>query len=89
MDKELYGLENLALIPGTVGAAPVQNIGAYGVEVKDYILELEVFDCEQQQWLTLSKADCKFGYRDSLFRRSGLSPYIIFTVTFELTMDWT
>lgn len=89
LDKELYGLENLALIPGTVGAAPVQNIGAYGVEVKDYILELEVFDCEQQQWSTLSKADCKFGYRDSLFRRSVSSPYVIFTVTFELGNSWT
>jgi len=87
--KGLYGLENLALIPGTVGAAPIQNIGAYGAEIKDHVVELEVFDREQQQWLTLSREDCEFDYRDSLFRRSDSNPYIIFKVTFELAESWT
>ena len=53
LDHGYGGLENLALIPGTVGAAPIQNIGAYGVEVKDYVEHVEAFDCESMQWVKL------------------------------------
>lgn len=62
------GIENLALIPGTAGAAPVQNIGAYGVELKDVLESVTVFDREQGQWLTLDNHACAFAYRDSLFK---------------------
>ncbi|MFT6915461.1 MAG: UDP-N-acetylmuramate dehydrogenase [Motiliproteus sp.] len=68
LDHGWYGLENLALIPGTVGAAPIQNIGAYGVEVKHLIHQVEVWDTEQAQLRFLSNAQCRFGYRDSLFK---------------------
>lgn len=69
LDEGLFGLENLALIPGTVGAAPVQNIGAYGVEIGDLLESIRCFDREQRSWRELSKAQCQFGYRDSLFKR--------------------
>lgn len=69
LTKGLYGLENLSLIPGTVGAAPVQNIGAYGVELKDRLLRLTAFDRVNRQWMTCDAADCDFAYRDSIFKR--------------------
>ena len=68
LEHSYPGLENLALIPGTVGAAPIQNIGAYGVEVKDYIDSVEAFDCQTMQWVTLDRAHCQFSYRHSLFK---------------------
>jgi UDP-N-acetylmuramate dehydrogenase len=77
--KNLYGLENLSGIPGTVGAAPVQNIGAYGVEISDVIVEVEVFDIEKEEVLIFKKNDCCFGYRDSLFKDS-LGRFIILSV---------
>ncbi len=64
-----YGLENLALIPGTVGAAPVQNIGAYGVEIERFIDSVKAFDMHSLKWLEMQRADCEFGYRNSVFRR--------------------
>ncbi|QMT31919.1 UDP-N-acetylmuramate dehydrogenase [Alysiella filiformis] len=79
-----FGLENLSLIPGTVGASPVQNIGAYGVEVKDRIHSVQCFDLEKQEFTELSNADCQFAYRESLFKQSGKGRYVIVAVVFEL-----
>jgi UDP-N-acetylmuramate dehydrogenase len=67
--KGLLGLENMALIPGTVGASPIQNIGAYGVEVGEFIESVEAFDRESGRIKRLARADCAFAYRDSLFKR--------------------
>ncbi len=68
LDEGLPGLENLALIPGSVGAAPVQNIGAYGVELKDRFDSLDAIDLDSGAGFTLSAEDCRFGYRDSIFK---------------------
>ncbi len=83
------GLENLSLIPGTVGAAPVQNIGAYGVEVKERITEVQVFDLHTQQFVCLSNGDCRFAYRDSLFKQAGKGRYVITAVSFALSRRFT
>lgn len=85
----LYGLENLALIPGTVGAAPVQNIGAYGVELKDRVSAIEVFDRYEQRRLDLLPEACRFGYRDSLFKSIEPERYIITAVEFCLARQFT
>ena len=80
----LSGLESLSAIPGTVGASPVQNIGAYGAEVKDTILEVEVFDIKSGNIKKLSNEDCKFGYRDSIFKNEARGKYIIMAVIYRL-----
>jgi len=80
-----YGLENLSLIPGSVGAAPIQNIGAYGVEFKDSFAWLEAWDLQKNQWVKLDKTACRFGYRNSLFKQEGQGRYIITHVTFRLS----
>lgn len=82
--RGLIGLENLSLIPGTVGAAPVQNIGAYGREAKDTIAEVEAFDTETFEIKKFSAEECLFGYRDSFFKTSEGKKYIITRVTFAL-----
>jgi UDP-N-acetylmuramate dehydrogenase len=79
-----HGLENLSLIPGSVGSAPVQNIGAYGVELKDRFAWLEAWDLQIHQGVKLDKQACKFGYRSSLFKEEGRGRYIITHVTFRL-----
>jgi UDP-N-acetylmuramate dehydrogenase len=84
LKQQWYGLENLSLIPGTVGAAPVQNIGAYGVEVKDSLLELDALHIASGQMRTFTKADCGFGYRDSVFKRELRDQYIICAVRLRL-----
>jgi UDP-N-acetylmuramate dehydrogenase len=84
----LPGLENLALIPGTVGAAPIQNIGAYGIEIKDRFHSLRAYDRHAGEFVTLNAADCAFGYRDSLFKRAGANRFSITEVTFALPADW-
>lgn len=78
------GLENLALIPGSVGAAPIQNIGAYGVEVGDLIAELRVLDVPTGAIEVMTSAQCKFGYRDSVFKRQYKGDKIILSVVFRL-----
>ncbi|MFM2207264.1 MAG: UDP-N-acetylmuramate dehydrogenase [Bacteroidota bacterium] len=84
VDHGWGGLENLSLIPGTVGAAPIQNIGAYGVELKDTFLELEAIDLQDGSLVNFSRTDCAFGYRDSIFKRSAKGRYLIVSVTFCL-----
>ena len=78
------GVENLSLIPGNVGAAPIQNIGAYGVEVKDSFHELEAVDIASGELLKFNNSDCKFGYRDSIFKQSYKGKLVITSVTFSL-----
>lgn len=79
-----HGLENLALIPGTVGAAPVQNIGAYGVEVAELIEQVEGFQLSTRQWRILSRQECRFDYRDSIFRHELADDFIVVRVVFSL-----
>jgi len=80
-----FGLENLALIPGTVGASPVQNIGAYGVEVKQRIHQVEYIDLETGNIFLASNAQCDFDYRDSMFKRAGQGRYLVTRVEFNLS----
>jgi len=87
LGQNYRGLENLALIPGTVGAAPIQNIGAYGVEVKEYIDVVEAYDCQTNQWVTLSRADCRFSYRHSVFKDEP-NRFVITAVIFDLPKAW-
>jgi UDP-N-acetylmuramate dehydrogenase len=84
----LGGLENLSLIPGSVGAAPIQNIGAYGVEVGAYIQSLRAFDFETGQILILDRSDCALGYRDSVFKHALRDRAVILDVTFALPREW-
>ncbi len=78
------GIEQLALIPGQVGAAPVQNIGAYGVELKDVCTEVRCYDVIQKSFVSLSPLDCKFAYRDSVFKQIKPLRYIIVSIQLEL-----
>lgn len=79
------GLENLSLIPGNVGATPIQNIGAYGTEIKDTLTSCEAINIENQKIQTFLNYDCKFGYRESIFKNEQKNKYIITSVTFKLT----
>ncbi|MBI3711728.1 MAG: UDP-N-acetylmuramate dehydrogenase [Burkholderiales bacterium] len=82
------GLENLSLIPGTVGAAPIQNIGAYGAEMQDHFLSLTAFHFESGEIKTFSKKECAFAYRDSVFKSVSPNPYLILDVSFALPKLW-
>ena len=84
VDKRWWGIENLSLIPGTVGAAPVQNIGAYGVEIGDVLQSVEVLDTEQNIFKQLTPSDCNFGYRDSIFKQKP-GRYIIVSICLRLS----
>jgi len=86
LQQGLSGLENLALIPGTVGAAPIQNIGAYGLEVGERIAAVECWDRARAQWCRLTRADCRFGYRDSVFKHDP-DRFIITAVEFALPLN--
>lgn len=87
LNEGFYGLENLALIPGSVGAAPVQNIGAYGVEVSEVITQVNAYDRVAGDWVSLSSAECGFGYRDSVFKRDS-GRYVITSVEFRLEREY-
>ena len=81
------GVENLSLIPGNVGTAPMQNIGAYGVELKDSMHELEALEIDTANAKTFANKDCEFGYRNSVFKNELKGKYIITSVTFKLTKN--
>lgn len=89
VNKNLGGLENLSLIPGSVGAAPIQNIGAYGVELKDTLVSLEAIDLKTGEVKSFSNSDCKFGYRNSVFKNEMKNQFLISSVTFKLKKNPT
>ncbi|XLS28305.1 UDP-N-acetylmuramate dehydrogenase [Flavobacteriaceae bacterium M23B6Z8] len=85
LEQDYGGLENLSLIPGNVGAAPIQNIGAYGVELKDTFLSCEAIERASGKRFEFSKKDCRFAYRDSIFKTSHKDAFVITSVTFKLS----
>lgn len=85
LNKNYGGLENLSLIPGNVGTSPMQNIGAYGTEIKDTFVNSTVLNLENLKLETFSLEQCRFGYRDSVFKQEGKGKYVILEVTFKLT----
>jgi UDP-N-acetylmuramate dehydrogenase len=87
LEHNLPGFENLALIPGTVGAAPIQNIGAYGVEIGEYIDSIEVFDSATHAFVTLPQGACQFAYRDSYFKQNP-NRLIVTKVVFKIPKAW-
>lgn len=87
VEHQYAGMENLSLIPGTVGAAPMQNIGAYGVEIKDIFEELQALNLNTLEIETFKLADCYFGYRESVFKHEFRGKYVITSVTFKLTKE--
>jgi UDP-N-acetylmuramate dehydrogenase len=87
VQMNLTGMEALSAIPGTTGAAPVQNIGAYGQEISETMVSLEAYDTSTNTFVTLSNSDCGFGYRHSIFRGSEQGRYIITSVTFKLSKN--
>jgi UDP-N-acetylmuramate dehydrogenase len=85
MEQNLAGVENLSGIPGKIGASPIQNIGAYGVEVKDVIVQVDGYDLETQNFKTFENNSCNFGYRSSIFKTSMKNRFVVCYVTFRLT----
>jgi UDP-N-acetylmuramate dehydrogenase len=85
LEQNFGGLENMSLIPGNVGTTPVQNIGAYGSEIKDTMTQCEAMKIADGSLHTFSNADCHFGYRESIFKQEAKDQYIITSVTFKLT----
>ena len=88
MTKGFHGLENLALIPGTVGAAPIQNIGAYGVELEQFLVEVRAVDTRTGRVALFDHAACEFAYRDSLFKQGAGRHLIVTHVTLQLSAHW-
>ncbi|KMQ61275.1 UDP-N-acetylenolpyruvoylglucosamine reductase [Chryseobacterium sp. FH2] len=87
LEKNYGGLENLSLIPGNVGTSPMQNIGAYGTEIKDIFVDCNVLNLETLEIEIFDLEKCKFGYRDSIFKKEGKGRYVILEVTFKLTKE--
>ena len=87
IDLGLAGLENLSLIPGSVGASPMQNIGAYGVEIKDVFHSLEAYHMQSGEIHTFNREQCEFGYRESVFKRALKGQYVIVSVSFDLSRN--
>jgi len=87
IENNYGGIENLSLIPGTVGASPIQNIGAYGVELKDIFVKLEAINLQTKRKKTFSKKACQFGYRDSIFKKTLKGQYFITKVYLRLTKN--
>jgi len=87
LENNFGGLENLSLIPGNVGTSPMQNIGAYGIEIKDIFHKLEALEIATGEIRTFYKNDCKFGYRESVFKNIFKGKYLIISVTFQLTKN--
>lgn len=85
VENQWYGIENMSLIPGCIGAAPIQNIGAYGAELKDSFQELKAFNIETGILEIFNLEQCKFGYRESFFKHEGKGKYIITSVTLKLS----
>ena len=85
IDQNFGGMENMSLIPGNVGATPVQNIGAYGNEIKDTFVSCEAMTIENQEMKTFLREDCHFGYRESVFKNDARNKYVITSVIFKLT----
>ena len=85
LDKNYGGVENLSLIPGNVGTAPIQNIGAYGVELEDTFISCEAMNIQTQELRAFTKEECDFGYRNSIFKEELKGQYIITSVIFELS----
>lgn len=85
IDQNFGGLENMSLIPGNVGTTPVQNIGAYGTEIKDTFVSCEAMTIENQETKTFTNQECHFGYRESIFKNDAKDQYIITSVIFKLT----
>ena len=84
VDHNFSGVENLSLIPGNMGASPMQNIGAYGVEIKDVFCNLEAFHLEEKTQQKFSASDCEFGYRESVFKNKYKNQFAILNVTYRL-----
>lgn len=85
IEQDFGGLENMSLIPGNVGTTPVQNIGAYGTEIKDTFVSCDAMNIETQEIRTFNHAECNFGYRESIFKHEVKDQYIITSVTYKLT----
>jgi UDP-N-acetylmuramate dehydrogenase len=85
LEHDFGGLENLSLIPGNVGTAPIQNIGAYGVEIKDVFESCEALHIKSGTLETFTKEECQFGYRESIFKQNKKDQYVILSTTFKLT----
>ena len=88
LDAGLYGMENLSLIPGDVGASAVQNIGAYGAEAKDFITCVEAVEIATGQIRTFTNADCQYGYRDSRFKHDWKNQFLMLRVTYQLSAEF-
>lgn len=87
VEHDFGGIENLSLIPGSVGASPMQNIGAYGVEIKDVFVSLEALHIESGEIHSFDNPACEFGYRESVFKRKLKNQYVITSVTYKLTKE--
>jgi len=87
LSKELYGIENLSFIPGTVGASVVQNIGAFGVEVKDVVYLVRAYDRKTQKFVEFTNQDCKFAYRMSVFKRNK-ARFVVWEVVYKLSKEF-